>query len=215
MKRIVFTAIMAIASLAANAQVKVSAIVGPEVNLSLGIRAGADIDIPISDQLSIVPGAYWQLRHRPTEEEAEHFLDGSVKDSEIDTQAHFITIPVRLGIKVYESENGKAKYNVLPGLYAAYGIGGTTQTTTTEQGIKTETSCDAFGKGKRYVSRLDYGMTIGAEAIFNDHYIVGLNAECGFKRIYDPQAGLIGAIASIFPGVSTNLSLGITLGYQF
>lgn len=214
MKRIVIIALMAIASLTANAQVKVSAIVSPEAGSSLGIRAGADIDIPVSEQLSIVPGAYWQLRSKHAEE-VEHFLDGREIESETDIQAHFITIPVRLGIKVYESENGKAKYNVLPGLYAAYGIGGTTQTTTTEQGIKSETSCDAFGKGKRYVSRLDYGMTVGAESIFNNHYIVGLNAEFGFKRIYDPQAGLAGAIASILPGVSTNLTLGLTLGYQF
>ncbi len=136
-------------------------------------------------------------------------------ESEIDTQAHFITIPVRLGIKAYESEDGNISCQVLCGLYAAYGVGGRTLTTTTEYGTQTETSCDAFGKDKRYKSRFDYGLTVGAKATINKHYIVGLNAEYGFKRIYNLQEGLIGELISIFPGVSNNLSVGITLGYQF
>ena len=203
---------MALASIVASAQVKVSAIVSPEVNLGLGIRAGADFDIPISERLSIVPGAHWQMRHRQIEE-AEHLLDGSRTESDIDTKAHFLTVPVRLGLKVYESENLTCQ--LLEGFYAAYGIGGTTNTTVTELGRQTETSSPAFGKDQRYRSRFDYGLNIGAKTTFNKHYVVGLNSEFGFKRIYDLQRGLAGAIASIIPGVSTNLSLGLTVGYQF
>ena len=212
MNRIVFITIMAIASIAANAQVKVSAIVSPEVNSSLGIRAGADFDIPISKRLSIVPGAYWQMRHRQIEE-VEQFLDGSRTESVIDTKAHFLTVPVRLGLKVYEREN--LSFQLLEGFYAAYGIGGTTNTKITELVRQTETSSPAFGKGQRYRSRFDYGLNIGAKATINKHYVVGLNSEFGFKQIYDLQRGLAGAIASIIPGVSTNLSLGLTVGYQF
>lgn len=212
MNRLLLMTLMALASIVASAQVKVSAIVSPEANSYLGFRAGADFDIPISERLSIVPGAHWQMRHRQIEK-AEHFPDGRITESDIDTKAHFLTVPVRLGLKVYESEN--LSFQFLEGLYAAYGIGGTTSTTITELGRQTETSSPAFGKGQRYRSRFDYGLNIGAKATINKHYVVGLNSEFGFKRIYDVQGGLVGAIASIIPGVSTNLSLGLSVGYQF
>jgi hypothetical protein len=197
----------------AQAQVKVSAVACPQFNEDFGVRAGSDFDIPISSRWSFVPGIYWSLRNRQSNNNST--ADGSTKQAKFDDKAHFITLPLRFGLRFSCKNENKFALKFLFGPYIAYGIDGTSKSTVNSDGKITSHQTGAFDEDGRYKSRLDYGINLGLNSTINQHYKVGIFCESGLRKIYNANSTLEDIMGELFVTNKINLAFGVVLGYQF
>lgn len=196
-----------------QAQVKVSIDVCPQMNESLGIRTGFDFDVPLSSRWSFVPGIYWSLRNKQNTENST--INKTTTQIKYSDKAHFITLPLRFGLRIPCKDEETFAMKLLFGPYIAYGIGGTSKSTVNSDGVITHYQTGAFDSDGRYKSRLDYGINIGLNSIINQHYKIGIFCESGLRKIYNTDNAFEDIIGDIFLTNKINIALGIALGYQF
>ena len=202
-------------AMTAMAQTQVNLVINPQLNEDIGLRAGAEVAIPLGDKWSLNPGLQWSLRNRGASASKtvnDHHTDAHCRDV-----AHFITLPLRVGARLGDTSNQRLSFSLLFGPYIAYGLGGTsraTQTTIQTDIIKTKTHTGAFGADGRYKSRLDYGISMELRGTIRQHYLVGVFTEVGLRDLYRSNGILEEVVQDIFGIGKQNLALGLTLGYR-
>ena len=202
----------------ASAQVKVSILACPQYNENFGVRIGTDFDIPLNSRWSFVPGAYWSLRNRESYKSKEY----SGRDGEINSKtynfhdrAHFLTVPIRMGVRLAGKSDGNFAMKLLFGPYIAYGIDGTSKSNINKNGIEEQTKTGAFDVDGRYRSRWDYGMNSGLNVVLKKHFLLGIYLEVGYRKIYNPNDVIDDILGEIFIMNKINMAAGLSLGYQF
>jgi hypothetical protein len=207
MKRGIIIAFVAMLPAMIFAQVKVSAVVCPQANENFGARIGADFDITLHNRWSFAPGVYWSLRSRSAEKSSEKTgSDGTTTLTayHYDDKADFITVPLRMSLRIVGEPEGNFAMKLLFGPYVAYGIGGRSKCTKTVNGVESLTSSGAFAADGRYYSRWDYGLNMGVNFLVRHHFVVGVFSEMGFHRIYRPISVVDDIFGEVFK-VSTSL----------
>lgn len=202
----------------ASAQVKVSVLACPQYNENFGVRVGTDLDIPVNSRWSFVPGIYWSLRNRKSDRSQEYTgSNGEINKtiSDFHDRAHFLTIPLRIGIRLVDNPDGDFGIKLLFGPYLAYGIDGTSKCDITKNGVKKQTETGAFDANGRYRSRWDYGINSGLHASLKKHFLLGLFVEVGCRKIYNSNSVAEDILGEIFIVNKINMAAGLTLGYQF
>ena len=202
---------------AASAQVKVSLSACPQINENISVRIGTDVDIPLNARWSFVPGAYWSLRIRNSDVSKEYTNDRTTSRSHYDyhDKAHFLTIPVRMGLRLNNPTNENLALKLLFGPYIAYGMGGTSKCDITKDGTKEQTETGSFDKDGRYRTRWDYGINVGLNLVVKKHFQFGIFSETGFRKIYNSNNAVEDLLGEIFIVNKINLAFGLSLGYQF
>ena len=184
--------------------------VTPEMTSGVGVKAGTDLSITLNNRLSIVPGIYWEMRNKVFDEHSSTGKDRHARDIN-----HYISVPVRLGVRLFGSSSSDVSGSILAGPYVSYGLGGTSRYRITKDGVTTNFSYDAFSKESQCPERFDYGVNAAFNLLIRQHFIVGVNTEFGFKHIYQTHNLIADFAFSFFPGASTHLALGLNLGYRF
>lgn len=177
MKKNLFVGALMIMSSAAFAQMKIApeigatmynytskaSVAGQSVSSSSdyqpGLRAGAVLDITISDHFSLQPGLFYTLNR--TKMESSLDIGGIATSSKTTTMLHAAQLPV---YAVYKTgEEGSGRFFVGLGGYIAYNIAGTNkiETSTNAGGTATGTSVSQkmkFGNNADdHLRPLDYG----------------------------------------------------------
>ena len=212
-KRLLSLALAAIMATGASAQenkVKMSVNAGPQWNSSTGILAGADVFIPFGNsRWGFEPGLYWSFRNVTSDHS-----DNSVKE-EYNDKLHYVSVPLRLTVRMAGREDAPFKMSFFFGPYLAYGIGGTSHCAITRDGQTTKSEAGAFCGEGRLNSRFDYGLDYGLNAVIKQHIKVGAFIEVGLKDIYRQNHFVEELIGDIFGVTKINIGGGLTLGYQF
>lgn len=195
------------------AQVKLDVVISPQINESLGARLGSNLNIPINSRWSFMPGVYWSLRNRLGTESSTY--NGIKKETEYSDHAHFVTLPLRLGLQMPCKDEDRLAIKLFFGPYIAYGICGTSKSTVNTGGLETKYEVGAFDSNGRYKDRLDYGLNYGLNILINQHYTVGIFKEFGFRKIYNTNNVIEDIVGEIFLINKINFALGLSLGYQF
>lgn len=195
------------------AQVKLDIIISPQVNESLGVRLGSNLNLPINSRWSFMPGVYWSLRNRESTENSTY--NGLKKEIEYHDYAHFVTLPLRLGLQIPCKDEEHLAIKFFFGPYIAYGICGTSKSTINTGGVKTKYEVGSFDSNGRYKDRLDYGLNYGLNALIKQHYIVGIFNEFGLRKIYNTNNAVEDIFGELFLINKINFALGLSLGYQF
>lgn len=194
-------------------QIRVDVMVSPQFNEDFSVRAGSDLNIPVTSRWTFVPGVYWSLRNRSachSKSSEGHRTDISSTD-----RAHFIIVPVRMGYDISCRDKDKFDMRLLFGPYVAYGISGKSKKETNVEG---ELSCEetgAFDADGRYRGRWDYGVNVGLNATFARHYNVGVFCETGFRKIYNTDKVMEDVVDELFGVAKINIAFGLSLGYRF
>lgn len=215
-KHIVKIALLSLSFLTAtvaSAQVKVDVIASPQINENISFRIGSDLNVPINSRWSFVPGLYWSLRNRQSTDNLNN--NGTIKESEYSDYAHFVTLPLRLGIQFPLKNEDKLSIKLLFGPYLAYGICGTSKTTIKSDDGTLFKRVGAFDSDGRYKYRLDYGLSYGLNFQIKKHYLVGIFNEVGLRKIYRMNDSFEEIIGELFFTNKINFALGLTFGYQF
>lgn len=202
----------------ASSQVKVGVMVCPQFNQSFGVRVGTDIDIPFSSRWSFVPGAYWSLRNRKSEQSGSFSTsdgEGWEMTSTYRDRAHFLTVPLRMGVRLAGRPDGNFRLKLLFGPYVAYGMGGTSKYDLVKDGVEKHAEAGAFGANGRYRSRWDYGIKTELHMVLRQHFLIGIFEEVGFRKIYKSDSVVDDILGEIFLVNKINVGIGLTLGYQF
>lgn len=217
-KRLFSLIVMLLIWHAISAQVKVSILACPQFNENLSVRIGTDFDIPINSRWSLVPGAYWSLRNRESYKSKQYNESDGVttnKTYNFHDKAHFLTVPIRMGVRLAGKPDSDFAMKLLFGPYVAYGIDGTSKSNINKNGIKEQTKTGAFDVGGRYRSRWDYGMNSGLNALLKKHFLLGIFVEVGYRKIYNPNDVIDDIMGEIFIINKINLAAGLSFGYQF
>lgn len=202
----------------ASSQVKVDVVVCPQYNEDFGVRVGTELDIPFNSRWSFVPGIYWSLRNRKSNQSHEYgSSDGEINKTTYDfnDRANFLTVPLRMGIRLAGNPNGNFMLKLLFGPYIAYGIDGTSQCNMIENGVEKQTEIGAFDINGRYRSRWDYGINTGINVSLRKHFLLGIFIEVGYRKIYNSNSVAEDILGEIFITDKINMAAGLTLGYQF
>lgn len=202
----------AIAYVSAQTKSNFNIVVSPQLNENFGVRAGVDIDIQFNKRWSFVPGAHWSLRSRSENETST--VNNVTTTVDYKDRSHFVTVPLRCGIRINSVNNENFALKLLFGPYLAYGIDGTSKSTEDRAGVITTKKVNAFGKEGHLCSRFDYGLNVGINGIIRQHYIVGAFAETGFRKMYEPNNPFDAFVKELFK-INNNLAFGVTLGYRF
>lgn len=191
-------------------RIKISVNAGPQWNDNTGVTAGADAFIPFGQsRWGFEPGLYWSFRNVSSDHS-----DNSVKE-EYNDKLHYVSVPLRLAVRMAGREDGPFRMSFLFGPYLAYGIDGTSHWTITKDGRTTKGEAGAFSDEGRLKSRFDYGLNFGLNAVVNQHFKVGAFAEIGLKDIYRQNHFIEELIGDLFGVTKINIGAGVTLGYQF
>lgn len=209
---LLFISLSAAAYVSAQTKSSLNIIVSPQFNEKFSARAGIDVDIQFNKRWSFVPGAHWSLRSRSKNETLT--VNDVTTTVDYKDKSHFITVPLRCGIRINSVNNENFALKLLFGPYLAYGIDGTSKSTKNKDGVITTKKVNAFGKEGHLCSRFDYGLNVGINAVIKRHYIVGVFAESGLRKIYEPN-NLFDAFIDELYNINSNLAFGITLGYRF
>lgn len=198
--------------LSAQTKSNLNIVVSPQLNENFSVRAGIDIDIQFNKRWSFVPGAHWSLRSRNENETST--VNNVTTTVDYKDRSHFVTVPLRCGIRINSVSNQNFALKLLFGPYLAYGIDGTSKSTEDRAGVITTKKVNAFGKEGHLRSRFDYGLNVGINGIIKQHYIIGAFAETGFRKMYEPNNPFDAFIKELFK-INNNLAFGVTLGYRF
>ncbi|MCM1451507.1 MAG: PorT family protein [Clostridium sp.] len=211
MKAIITAMLMILGALAAAAQNGVACGIEAAPQLSPGIsyRAGANLSIPLRGKLSIDPGLFLTMHSRTST--GESTKNGVTKKHERAVHGQFLQMPLRLGINNW-TRNGNL-FQILVGPYFAYGIGGSTKITETNNGEKSIRSVSSFAES--YSSRFDWGIDAEFKYYIQGHYQIGAYLQTGCKRIYVPDNAAEAIFSEIFIVGRINLALGLSIGYRF
>lgn len=217
MKKVIIALLMIMATSDMNSQTKFSVEAGPQYSPDFSWRIGGNADIPISSRLSIVPGLYLSNRHRVTKENYSYEKDGTLytNSKESSFHANYITLPLRLGIRIGRLNAINSKWQILVGPYIAYGTNGNGTITETNNGIRNKTKYDSFGNNGMFKSRWDYGFDSEIQYTYKNKIKLGAFVECGFKELYQSDNDLGKVIDELFKINTVNISAGIVVGYQF
>ncbi len=207
-----FIFLSAIAYVSAQTKSNLNIVASPQFNENFSVRAGVDVDIQFNKRWSFVPGAHWSLRSRNEHETLT--VNDVTTTVDYKDRSHFITVPLRCGVRINSVNNENFALKLLFGSYLAYGVDGTSKSTENRAGVITTKKVNAFGKEGHLCSRFDYGLNVGINGIIKQHYIVGAFAETGLRNIYEPN-NLFDAIVGEIYNINSNLAFGITLGYRF
>ncbi|MEG0518789.1 MAG: porin family protein [Bacteroidales bacterium] len=202
----------------ASSQVKVSVLVSPQFNESFGVRVGTDLKIPFNSRWSFVPGLYWSLRNRNSDQSSESGeSNGEIYKTTYDfhDRAHMLTLPLRMGVRLAGKPDGNFALQLLFGPYIAYGIDGTSECNMVKNGVEKQTKIGAFDTNGRYCSRWDYGINCGLNVLLKKHFVLGIFTEIGCRKIYNSNGVLEEILGEIFIVNKINMAAGLTLGYQF
>lgn len=196
--------------------VKISINAGPQWHGGLGVKIGADVHIPLGQsRWGFEPGLYWSFRNVIKEE------NNNSNKEKFNDKLHYLEVPLLFSRHVAGHQDGPFNMSVFFGPYLAYGLDGTSHYTLTKDGQVTKNEANAFGSKGRLRSRFDYGLTIGANAVFKQHVKVELFTEIGCMHIYRPTSDLEDIVGDFFERMTminvtkVNLGAGITVGYQF
>lgn len=198
--------------LSAQTKSNLNIVVSPQLNENFSVRAGVDVDIQFNKRWSFVPGAHWSLRSRNENETST--VNSVTTTVDYKDRSHFITVPLRCGIRINSVSNQNFALKLLFGPYLAYGIDGTSKSTEDKAGVITTKKVNAFGKEGHLCSRFDYGLNAGLNAIIKGHFIVGVFSEFGFRSIYKSDDILEDIFDKLFH-INNNYAFGITLGCRF
>lgn len=201
----------------ALAQVKVSVLACPQFNEAFGVRIGSNFDIPLNSRWSLVPGAYWSFRNRSSYEYHEYSTNNEVskKDYHFYDKAHFLTLPIRMGVRLAGKSEGKFSMKLLFGPYLAYGIKGSSECKIVENGIEEQRETGAFDPQGRYRTRWDYGLNSELYVLLQQHLHFGFFTEIGCRKIYNANTVIEDIWGEIYLVNKINVALGLSLGYQF
>lgn len=177
-------------------------------DLQPGLRAGAVLDLTLSDHFSLQPGVFYTLNR--TKSESSSTVGSYTNDSKTSLLLHAVQVPI---YAVYKTgEEGSGRFFVGLGGYIAYNFAGTLKnetSTTTPLGTDKKNTSDKikFGNDKADQLRpLDYGPSamLGYELAnglyFRGHFNYGL--------------------ANMLPqgnsdAYTKSMSFGISVGYFF
>lgn len=216
MKNLCIALLIMMATTNAYSQTRFSVEAGPQYSPNLSWRIGLNSEIPISNRLSVVPGLYWSNRHRITKESFSYTDENESynKSNESSFHANYITLPVRLGIRISRL-NSINKLQILVGPYIAYGTNGKGTVTYIKNGIETATKYDSFGDNGMYKSRWDYGLDSEIQYTYKNRIKLGAYVESGFKKLYESDNDFGKVIDELFKVNTINVTAGIVVGYQF
>ena len=211
MKKFCLIAVLMMASLAAKAQTHINIIAAPQLDASIGVRAGADFDFSLGkSKFSFVPGLYWSMRN--CNYSASLSTAGvNYQICDANDKSHWITIPLRFAYNIKKGSE-KLQTQILFGPYVAFGLGGTTKVTDQLTGIETRNT-GSFDKDGFYDRRFDLGLNAGANFIIHKHFVVGIFGELGFLPLGNDVSGTISGIFA--STMSIHLGAGLNLGYRF
>lgn len=199
--------------------VKISVNAGPQWSSHLGVTAGVDALIPFGhSRWGFEPGLYWSMRNTNVENTTKYTTDNtkSTITKEYSDKTHYISVPLRVALRIVDHEDSAFKMSLLFGPYLAYGLGGTSHCTITKDGTITKSQADAFGDKGRLQSRFDYGLNMGISAVVKQHVKIRVFTEIGLKDIYKPTSVAEDIIGDLFGGITKiNTNVGVTVGYQF
>lgn len=217
MKKVIIALLMVMATTAMNSQTKFSVEAGPQISPDFSWRIGGNADIPISSRLSVVPGLYLSNRHRVTKEDYRYEKDGTLytNSKESSFHANYITLPLRLGIRIGRLNAVNSKWQILGGPYIAYGTNGKGTITETVNGIRNKTKYDSFENNGMFKSRWDYGFDSEIQYTYKNKIKLGAFVESGFKELYQSDNDLGKVIDEVFKVNTMNITAGIIVGYQF
>lgn len=207
-----FIFLSAIVYVSAQTKSNLNIVVSPQLNENFSVRAGVDVDIQFNKRWSFVPGAHWSLRSR--NENGTSTVNSVTTTVDYKDRSHFITVPLRCGIRINSVSNQNFALKLLFGPYLAYGIDGTSKSTEDRAGVITTKKVNAFGKEGHLCSRLDYGLNVGINGVIKQHYIIGAFGETGFRRMYE-QNNLFDTFLQELFKIKNNWAFGVTLGYRF
>lgn len=208
-----FIFLSAIVYVSAQTKSNLNIVVSPQLNENFSVRAGVDVDIQFNKRWSFVPGAYWSLRSR-SEWSTTTYSDGSTKKVNIKDNSHYISIPLRAGVRITSINKNNFALQALFGPYFAYGIDGTRKCTINRDGVIESQKVNVFGDNGNIDGRFDYGLNAGLNAIIKGHFIVGVFSEFGFRSIYKSDDILEDIFDKLFH-INNNYAFGITLGCRF
>ena len=216
MKNLCIALLIMMATTNAYSQTRFSVEAGPQYSPNLSWRIGLNSEIPISNRLSVVPGLYWSNRHRITKESFSYTDENESynKSNESSFHANYITLPVRLGIRIGRL-NSINKLQILVGPYIAYGTNGKGTVTNIKNGIETATKYDSFGNNGMYKSRWDYGLDSEIQYTYKNKFKLGVFVESGFKKLYESDNDFEKVMDDLFKINTVNVTAGIVVGYQF
>lgn len=216
MKKLSIALLLIIATLNVNSQTKFSIEAGPQYSPDLSWRIGINSEIPISSRLSFIPGLYWSNRHRVTKENSSYQNEGGTynKSNEASFHANYITLPVRLGIRISRL-NSINKLQILVGPYIAFATNGKGTVKDIVNGIETNTKYDSFGNKGMYKSRWDYGLDSEIQYTYKNRFKIGAYVESGLKKMYESDDDLGKVMDDLFKINTVNVTAGIVIGYQF
>lgn len=137
-----------------NWSVKESGSTAPDTKIGFGFHLGGIVDIPVSSNFSIQPGALFSVKGF----KADVNMGTTVNTT---TKLNYIEVPINAMLKVGE---GDTKFLVFGGPYLGYGLGGTVKA---EAQGRSATSDITFGSGDNDVNPLDFGINLGAGIKFN------------------------------------------------
>lgn len=216
---LVLSAFMAVGTWAQEGGVSISVNAGPQWSSHLGVTAGVDALIPFGkSRWGFEPGLYWSMRNTNVENTTKLTTDNtkSTITKEYSDKTHYISVPLRVALRVVGHDDSAFKMSLLFGPYLAYGLGGTSHCTVTKDGAVTKSQEDAFGDKGRLQSRFDYGLNMGISAVVRHHVRIGVFTEIGLKDIYRPTSLAEDIIGDLLGGVTkVNTNVGVTVGYQF
>lgn len=217
MKKVIIALLMVMATTAMNSQTKFSVEAGPQYSPNISWRIGGNADIPISSRLSIVPGLYLSNRHRMTKEDYRYEKNGTLytKSKESSFHANYITLPLRLGIRIGRLNAVNSKWQILGGPYIAYGTNASGTMTEIENGINTQTKYSPFEINGMVTSRWDYGFDSEIQYTYKNKIKLGAFVESGFKELYQSDNDLGKVVDELFKVNTVNITAGIIVGYQF
>jgi hypothetical protein len=210
MKKILVLAIIAMVSATAVAQISwnvkgginLSSFGGEDLNgskLNLNYQVGVGMDYALSKRISIQPSLLFITK-------GAKYHSGLEKTT---LNPQYIELPIMAAYKYRLSD--KMKLAISAGPYIAYGIGGKFNDEISTGGSTTLVEKNIFGDRNNFTNRpltdnrLDYGLGAGA-AIETNHFIVGLNASSGLKKILKDQLTFKNA---------RNVCYSLSVGYKF
>ncbi|MDN5553839.1 outer membrane beta-barrel protein [Prevotella sp.] len=217
MKKVIIALLMIMATTDMNSQTKFSVEAGPQYSPDFSWRIGGNADIPISSRLSVVPGLYLSNRHRVTKENYS-YEEGETRHTyskESSFHANYITLPLRLGIRIGRLNAVNSKWQILVGPYIAYGTNGSGTMTKIENGIRSQTKYSPFEINGMVTSRWDYGFDSEIQYTYKNKIKLGAFMESGFKKLYQSDNDLGKVLDELFKVNTINISAGIIVGYQF
>ena len=217
MKRFLFFVIIIYSATIVKAQIKYSIEGAPQFSPDISWRVGGNIEMPISKRFSIVSGLHWSDRHRIKKNTTTITSDQEkeIRTKESSFNANFITIPVRLAIRIGTLSNYKNKWRVLLGPYIAYGISGNGNIKTSINGKENNEDVKTFGNDGLYRTRWDYGLSSEIQYIHKDHFNMGIFMENGFRDLYKSDNAFESIMDDLFVVSKINITVGFSVGYIF